>query len=379
MTVQTLDAATTQELSPSVKSWLAENLALGRHRDQIRTVLVDGGVPEALAERELDAAESHPYLHAMKRCVVLLNKRESLLKTLDYYRRYDPGHLHVERTPLPPFADFLRDHLSVNRPGLFSGGFDHWPARHWTPRTMLDLVGADTAVEVEAGREGDPRHMQNGDRLRRTMRFAEFVDHVEDGRGNDVYMTANSFVLDSKPFAFVHEQVGNLGDGYLADTSLEKSMFLWMGPAGIVTGMHQDLNHILFCQIHGRKRFRLYPAMQVPYVYNRKWVFSPVDPLRTGAVVLSAVRARDGAGRDGGGGRRALYPDRVVAPRFRRNRQHQHQPHQPRPDAEPLHRVSVGFAGSDRLMRPAPARLPVLITPAARGAESHPAARGAEP
>ncbi len=30
-------------------------------------------------------------------------------------------------------------------------------------------------------------------------------------------------------------------------------------------------------------------------------------------------------------------------------------------------------------MRPAPARLPVLITPAARGAESHPAARGAEP
>ena len=43
--------------------------------------------------------------------------------------------------------------------------------------------------------------------------------------------------------------------------------------------MHQDLNHILFCQIHGRKRFRLSPAMQVPYVYNRKWVFSPVDPL----------------------------------------------------------------------------------------------------
>lgn len=279
MTVDTLDAATAQELSPSVKSWLAENLALGRHRDQIRTVLVGGGVPEALAERELDAAERHPYLHAMKRCVVLLDKRESLLKTLDYYRRFDPAHLRVERTPLPPYADFLRDYLSVNRPGLFSGGFDHWPARHWTPRALLDLVGADTEVAVEAGREGDPRHMQNGDRLRRTMRFAEFVDHVEDGRGNDVYMTANSFVLDSPPFAFVHEQVGNLGDGFLADRPLAKSMFLWMGPAGIVTGLHQDLNHILFCQIHGRKRFRLYPATQVPYVYNRKWVFSPVDPL----------------------------------------------------------------------------------------------------
>lgn len=274
-----MNAATLHELSPSMKAWVAENLALGSARDQIRTVLMDSGVPEALAEQELDAAESHPYMHAMKRCVVLLNKRESLLKTLDYYRHYNPAHNRIERTTLPPFADFLRDYLSVNRPGLFPGSFDHWPARHWTPRTMLDLVGADTGVEVEANRGGDPHHMQNGDRLRRTMRFADFVSHVESGSGNDVYMTANSFTLDSSPFGFVREQIGNIGDGYLASAHLEKSMFLWMGPAGIVTGMHQDLNHIFFCQIHGRKRFRLYPATQVPYVYNRKWVFSPVDPL----------------------------------------------------------------------------------------------------
>ncbi|HEY0139226.1 MAG TPA: cupin-like domain-containing protein [Nannocystis sp.] len=33
----------------------------------------------------------------------------------------------------------------------------------------------------------------------------------------------------------------------------------WFGPAGTVTALHHDTSNILFFQVVGRKRYRLYP------------------------------------------------------------------------------------------------------------------------
>ena len=42
---------------------------------------------------------------------------------------------------------------------------------------------------------------------------------------------------------------------------------VWLGPAGTATPLHRDPYHNLFCQLHGRKRLRLYAASQAAALY----------------------------------------------------------------------------------------------------------------
>ncbi|MBS0960413.1 MULTISPECIES: cupin-like domain-containing protein [Acetobacter] len=268
----------TQVLSRSVQVWIAESLAKGYTAGQIRTILINGNTPGELADREIAQAENSPYTYAARRCMVVARKRESLLKTLDFYHRMNSDYFRLKKETLPAYKTFIQNFLSINRAGLFSGSFDHWAARHWTPQSLLELVGAGTKIQVQAGRTGESAYEEKGEKLKRFIPFEELISAMLHGRGNDLYLTANNFFLDQSPFAALREQIGNIGDSYLNSEYLAKSVFLWMGPEGIVTGMHQDLNHILFCQIYGRKRFRLYPATQVPYMCNDRWIFSPVDP-----------------------------------------------------------------------------------------------------
>jgi ribosomal protein L16 Arg81 hydroxylase len=44
-----------------------------------------------------------------------------------------------------------------------------------------------------------------------------------------------------------------------------------------VTPLHHDTSNILIAQVSGRKRYRMIPASQWHYLYNRTGVFSDVD------------------------------------------------------------------------------------------------------
>ncbi|MCX2561668.1 cupin-like domain-containing protein [Acetobacter farinalis] len=271
----------TQQIFPDhMKSWIAENLAQGCSTQQIKTYLLNTAYPEDLVDQEILAASTSPYLPAVRAYSRLLKRRDSLLKTLDFYWNLNSDHKELIRKPLPFYADFIKDYLSQNRPGLFSGAFEHWPARGWTPKLLEEKIGPDTQVPVQSGRNSDPNYDENNPQHGAMMACRDFISLVENSVGNDVYLTAVNFALDKPEFGFVREDIGSIGDGYITPTPVPKSIFLWMGPAGVVTSMHQDLNHILFCQIYGRKTFRLYPAIQVPYMYNHRVVYSPVNPVQ---------------------------------------------------------------------------------------------------
>jgi ribosomal protein L16 Arg81 hydroxylase len=257
--------------------WIAESLLTGCNPQALIDVLVALDVPKQAAQQAVTAAPSHPYFAAAANISIKLQKRDSLLNTLDFYHRLDPDYLKIVPQELPPFADFVRDYLSKNRPGLFKGAVEHWPAMQWTPRSLVDVIGADTIVEIQQGRDATGDYELESANLKRNTRFGDFVERVEHEETNDCYLTANNLALVSNPFRPLTQDVGTLGDGYLEGDRIDYRMFLWLGPKGTVTPLHHDKSNNVFIQIYGRKRFRLIPAIEVPYMYNHLGVFTPID------------------------------------------------------------------------------------------------------
>ena len=106
----------------------------------------------------------------------------------------------------------------------------------------------------------------------------EFVRMVCDaGKSNDYYMTANNSKGSKAELAALFQEIGEFGPGYNQPDEARSGMFLWFGPAGIVTPLHYDLTNNFLLQIHGRKEVQLIPALQAPYCYNDVGVFSAAE------------------------------------------------------------------------------------------------------
>jgi len=265
-------------LSAELRQWLAANLLRGCTPQSVEAGLVQAGIEPRLAARELGDALQHPYLRAAADLQNKLARRESLLKTLDWQLRRTPAYAPLQRQPLPPYQQFLQAFYLPNRPGLFSGAVDHWPALHWTPRSLADKAGPDTRVQVQWGRESDPDYESRSTAHRREMALGELVDLIETaGSSNDFYLTAGNRALAVAGLARLLDDIGSLGDGYLHPDRPKQEMHLWLGPRGVRTPLHHDLTNNLFVQLHGQKRFWLVPALQAPYLANELHVYSPLD------------------------------------------------------------------------------------------------------
>ena len=97
------------------------------------------------------------------------------------------------------------------------------------------------------------------------------------GQSNDCYMTANNTKGSKAGLSALFQEVGEFGPGYNQPDEDRSGMFLWFGPAGVVTPLHHDLTNNVLLQIYGRKEVQLIPALQTPYVYNDVGVFSAAE------------------------------------------------------------------------------------------------------
>ena len=270
-------------IDDTIHTWIAENLVSGGSVEELVAALVASDVSPADARAAVETANTHPYIYVAMALNTQLKKRDSLLNTLDQYQRLDPAYLTLTPTELPSFADFTRDYLSKNRPGLFRHAVDHWPAMQWTPQVLVDKVGANTIVEIQQGRDTNTQYEIEGVYHKRNARFGDFMATVEHADTNDVYLTANNSAMLNGPFKSLVHDAGTLGDGYLLQEGLGERMFLWIGPKGTITPLHHDKTHNIFVQVYGKKRFRLIPAINVPYMYNHFGVFTHIDLLNPDA------------------------------------------------------------------------------------------------
>ncbi len=268
--------------------WVAENLLLGATPASIADAMVRGGFERQAAIEAIRLAEQHPYVAAARRVQVGTTQRldRRLRKqawVLDMQRRaarQASTFGHVQRVRTPSRQAFLDGYYALNRPVVIEGALDAWPAlARWTPEYFKRTLG-DRIVEVQANRSADPDYETNSDRLRKQMRFGDYVDLVESGGPtNDHYMTANNADRNREQLAPLWDDVPLLAE-YLEDQGPGNRGFFWYGPMGTVTPLHHDLTNNFMAQVRGSKRLRLVAPAELADVYNHRHCHSLVDPER---------------------------------------------------------------------------------------------------
>jgi ribosomal protein L16 Arg81 hydroxylase len=260
------------------RRWIAENYLIGTDPAAIVGVLERQGLSHEDAEGELARIRDDAYLVPAGWLAQRLRKLESMLDAQRRMRDLVPGRREVPRCTGLTREEFLARFYGANLPVVLTDVAQRWPARdRWTPAYLGGLL-RDELVEVMTGRESDDRYEEHLQSHRTVVSFADYVADVEGaGDTNDFYLVANNHFLERPAAARLLADI-ELDERFLDATAPASQVFFWYGPAGTVTPLHHDTSNVLLCQVRGRKRVTLVPALESHLVYNDVAVYSPVDP-----------------------------------------------------------------------------------------------------
>lgn len=256
------------------RKWVAENRLRSVGEECLIKTLVENGVGEEAARREVGSLLAHPYFQVAALTAQKLTKLESLLGV---YQELSERAGGVERRADLSRSEFLERYYCANRPVILTGLMRDWKAlAHWNPEYLKAVCGGET-VEIMSGREGDPQYEINAPLHRSRVLLGDFVDMVaRGGPTNDYYLVSNNQFWKTEGAAALRADVGPLPE-YLDEAGPAPDGSFWFGPAGTVTPLHHDEMNILVCQVYGRKRWTLISPNQTPLVYNEVGVYSAVD------------------------------------------------------------------------------------------------------
>jgi ribosomal protein L16 Arg81 hydroxylase len=206
-----------------------------------------------------------------------VRKLEGLLEILRELRTLAPTDQPIDRCADLSAEAFLESYYSKNRPVVLSGLTRNWPAlKLWSPEYFKEFVG-EAEVEVMTRRNADPNFEVNRDEHRTKVTMAEYVDMIHTCAPNEVYMTAHNRALHEPKMRRLFDDF-HFFPGILDASQIDPHLqTLWFGPKGTFTPLHHDAKNILMCQIHGRKRVSLIPALEIHLVYNSLVSYSEVD------------------------------------------------------------------------------------------------------
>ncbi|WP_246173943.1 cupin-like domain-containing protein [Paraburkholderia hayleyella] len=266
----------TRSIDHEWQRWIAENLLFDAAPESIQAMLVAQGFNAQEAEREIHTALASPYLQGGTRLRNRLRKRDWILSV---YRSQQRARAHsgmVERREKLSRTAFFEEYYQQNRPVIISGMLDGWMARKKWNLDYFRAQCGDCEIEVQFDRETDTHYEINQPRLKRTMRFGDYVDLVErSSPTNNFYMTANNTSHNRQALAALWPDAPPIGE-YL-DANSPDTGFFWFGPAGTRTPFHHDLTNNFMAQVIGRKRITLVPLCDTPYMYNLLHCYSQVD------------------------------------------------------------------------------------------------------
>lgn len=262
------------------RKWVATNLMKGAPVEHLSEVLANHGFSDAQIINEMNLATSSPYLEAGKDITTLLRRRDWLLSTKDILARLDSSYnQNIDVIDTPSFDVFIKNYYSKHLPVILKNGINHWEAlKKWTPQYFAENFG-DKDVQIQYDRETEANFEIKSHELRKTFKMSEFVDMMNTHESsNNFYITANNTAQNVEIIRDAFQDLGDFGEGYreLSDDPA-KGTFFWMGPAGTFTPIHFDLTNNMLIQIYGSKKVTLFPANQVPLLYNYTHVFSEVD------------------------------------------------------------------------------------------------------
>jgi hypothetical protein len=272
------------------RRWIAENLLLGKDIPLLVQAMLRNGFDEETVRYEVWAAQNHPYIEAARATATVpaapapagtvdakIKKRDWVLEIYRRSARQGSTFGQVARVRRPSRQEFLDKYYARNEPVVIEGALDDWPARtRWTPEYFKERFG-DRLVEVQANRNSDPDYEINSTKLKKEIRFGDFVDVVESiGPSNDWYLTANNDGKNKENLKELWDDIIQVPE-YLRDDDPERKGFFWYGPAGTVTPLHHDLTNNFMAMVRGRKFVRLIAPYELADIYNHRHCFSRVD------------------------------------------------------------------------------------------------------
>lgn len=162
---------------------------------------------------------------------------------------------------------FHARHWATHAPGVFS--VPRSPAMGWTLPKLRAMAG-EIEVEVQAGRLAEPDYEIRSPSLKTRMPFGAFLDEVEHGEPNAVYMTANNAAANAALLARLAPDLMPLPVMLRPDPS---AGFVWLSRGG-KTPQHHDLTCNILVQLVGTRRVRIAPPSETPRMQNHLHVFS---------------------------------------------------------------------------------------------------------
>ncbi|MGB3534886.1 MAG: cupin-like domain-containing protein [Microcoleaceae cyanobacterium] len=266
------------QLPDTWKTWLAVNQLLKKPDNSILQRMVDSGIDIKIALEEIRQATNHPYVKAGEQFIQQLQKLESLLKIQNQLAALTSQSQIIPRIHSLSRQEFLEYYYAKNTPVILTGAMQKWAALHlWNPDYLQQHYG-NAPVEIQAERNQDPEYEINLEKHRKTVLLKEYIDWIKQaGSSNDYYMVANNGNLDREEMKGLLNDIDIFPD-YLNPDEKKGRIFFWFGPEGTITPLHHDPVNLMLAQVMGRKKIKLFPPQQTPFLYNQVGVFSKVDP-----------------------------------------------------------------------------------------------------
>ena len=269
--------------------WVAENLLRGVAPEVLIAGLVEDGVSAHRAADEVRALAASPAI-AAGRAAARTAKQLELVASIDREMRAlaaDPRA--VERRSPPSAEELFERYFCASTPVLITGLMTGWPALdRWSPAYFKERLG-DVTIAVTTGRAADPDYDRNFAAHTEATTMARFADRVTAaGESNDFYMVSNNRNLEASALLPLLEDVV-IPTEYLDPARLQGCVSLWFGPAGTLTPLHHDTTNVLFCQIVGRKRFRLIPPQETSLLPGARDYYASLDDAREGVLIKEVV------------------------------------------------------------------------------------------
>jgi hypothetical protein len=283
-------------LADSWRRWLAENLLGGARVADVFEALAERGVPRQLAAREIAALESSPLWQPARDIADEARRRELVLRLRAELAALG-APLTIERLPNLDREELRSRYYRGNTPVVLTELTRGWPALDRWGLDDLEARFGDAEVEITSGRADDPWCDMNFSRHLERVTVRELCVRLraaEASATNDFYLIANNHALDRSALGALLDDV--VRPDCIAPQRSKGDASLWIGPRGTLTRLHHDTCNILFCQIVGRKRFRLTPPWETRLLDTAMSFYSTASPelraqIDCGEVVLAPGEA----------------------------------------------------------------------------------------
>jgi len=274
-------------LSDEWRTWVVENLALGTSAGDVIASLRAHGVPDRVAALEVELLRRSPLAAAANRLGRLLRRHELVARLKREVAGLASESSTVERRTAPRAEEFFERYYAAGVPLVIADALKNWPKlADWSPAYFKHNFG-DVEVEVMTRRDA-PRVAGDEMEGHRTMtRIGDFCDRVTAAAPtNDFYLVANNRATNRPALEHLFEDVSAPHE-YLDVGRDARWTSMWFGPPGTVTPLHHDTANVLFCQVFGRKRIRLFSPLELSLTHAmRDGVYSSIDAERPDAEAL---------------------------------------------------------------------------------------------